>query len=94
MSKKTVQDDMPESRLKKVMRTPARIKETKETVEKEIKKQARGKIMKTLFKLIFKLIFKLALVAAAIVGTVVALNKFAPDVFDSLTDWLKENRDD
>ncbi len=94
MAKKSVQEEIPESKLKKVMGAPARIKKTKETVEKEIKKQARGKIMKTLFKLIFKLIFKLALVAAAIVGTVIALNKFAPDVFDSLTDWLKENRDE
>ena len=50
--------------------------------------------MKTLLKLIFKLVFKLALLAAAIIGTVIALNKFAPDIFDSLTDWLKENRDE
>ena len=94
MAKKAVQEIEAESRLKKVMSTPARIKETKESIEKEIKKQAKGKAMKTLLKLIFKLVFKLALVAAAIVGSVVALNKFAPDVFDSLTDWLKENRED
>lgn len=50
--------------------------------------------MKTLFKFIFKLVFKLILVAAVMVGAVIALNKFAPDVFDSLTEWLKENRDE
>ncbi len=50
--------------------------------------------MKTLFKLLFKLIFKLGLLAVAMIGTVIALNKFAPDVFDSLTEWLKENRNE
>ena len=94
MAKNAVQEPETESKFKRVIGTPARIKETKEAIEKEIKKQAKGKAMKTLFKIIFKLIFKLALLAAAIVGTVVALNKFAPDVFDSLTDWLKDNRED
>lgn len=54
----------------------------------------KGKAMKALLKFIFKLVFKLVLIAAALIGSVIALNKFAPDVFDSLTDWLKENRND
>ena len=50
--------------------------------------------MRMLLRLIFKLIFKLLLLAVAIIGTVIALNKFAPDIFDSLTEWLKENREE
>lgn len=50
--------------------------------------------MKMLLRLIFKLIFKLLLLSVAIIGTVIALNKFAPDIFDSLTEWLKENREE
>ncbi|MEE3467290.1 MAG: hypothetical protein VZQ83_02510 [Eubacterium sp.] len=50
--------------------------------------------MGAFFKFIFKLVFKLVLLAAAMIGAVIALNKFAPDVFDSLTEWLKENRDE
>ena len=87
-------EEQPESRIAAVKEIPARVKETKKAIKKEINKQTKGRAMKTLFKIIFKLIFKLALLAAAIVGTVIALNKFAPDVFDSLTDWLKDNRDD
>ena len=50
--------------------------------------------MKMLLKLLFKLIFKLLFWGAVLIGSVIALNKFAPDVFDSLTEWLKENRED
>ena len=50
--------------------------------------------MKTLLKLIFKLIWKLLLLAGAICGVAFLMNKFAPEVLDALTDWLKEQRDE
>lgn len=82
------------SRFDTVRELPSRIKETKAIIEEEINKQTKGRAMKTLFKLIFKLIWKIILLAAAIAGTVFVLNKFAPDVFDALTDWVKEQRDE
>lgn len=73
---------------------PGRMIETKNEVETKIKKKVRGKIMKTLFKFLFKLIWKLSILAAAMCAVVYLLNKFAPDTFDSLTDWIKEQRDE
>jgi hypothetical protein len=90
-SKRQVEND---SKISKVMAVPGRIKETKEIIEKEINRQTKGRVMKALIKFLFKLIFKLILIAAALIGSVIALNKFAPDVFDSLTDWLKDNRNE
>lgn len=92
--KKTKRQVENDSKLQKVMSVPGRIKETKEIIEKEINRQTKGRVMKALIKFLFKLIFKLILIAAALIGSVIALNKFAPDVFDSLTDWLKDNRNE
>ncbi|MBQ4464022.1 MAG: hypothetical protein II915_06370 [Eubacterium sp.] len=50
--------------------------------------------MKSLFKFIFKLIWKAILAAGATAGILFALNKFAPDVFDSIIGWFKDQRDD
>ncbi len=50
--------------------------------------------MKTLIKLIAKLVWKLLILAGAICGVAFLMNKFAPEVLDALTDWLKERRDD
>lgn len=50
--------------------------------------------MKVLTKFIAKLIWKVMLIVGTVVGVAVALNILAPDVFDALTDWLKEQRKD
>ena len=74
----------------RISEIPGRITETKKIVIKHF----LGVAMKTLFKLIFKLIWKLTLLAGAICGVAYLMNKFTPDIMDSMIDWLKERRDD
>ena len=73
---------------------PGQMIEAKDLIQGEIKIKAGGTIMGRLIKFLFKMTFRLAFCAAIAAGAVYLLNKFAPDTLDSLTDWLKEQRED
>lgn len=83
-----------ETKKSKITEIPGQVIELKNDVQTVIKKQTRGTAMKTLFKFIFKLIWKAILAAGATAGILFALNKFVPDVFDSIIGWFKDQRDD